>query len=253
MIPPAEWPNHGLIELENVSASYDGPTPVLDGISCTIQPGQKFTLCGRTGSGKSSLMSTLLRILPVAEGSISIDSIPIDKVPLSTLRRRLITIPQDPVLLPGTVRLNLDPFHYQQDSEIIAALKKVGLWTLIEDRGGLDAEKENVTLSKGQQQLFAVARALVQRQAQSSAVVLLDEAMSSVDSNTERVMDTVLRDEFSMCTVICIAHRTETILGADVVAVLENGRVVELGSPEELMKKDGKLKALVGGTSKAQR
>jgi ATP-binding cassette subfamily C (CFTR/MRP) protein 1 len=193
-------------------------------------------------------MSTLLRTLPVSKGHISIDSLSIDQLPLSTLRRRLITIPQDPVLLPGTVRLNLDPFHYQQDVNIISALEKVDLWELLANRGGLDGELDAVSFSKGQQQLFAIVRALLQRQAQGSTVVLLDEAMSSVDANTEKVMDKILRAEFSMCTVVCIAHRVETILSADVVAVMEHGKVVELGNPKELMEKDGKLKSLVGGT-----
>jgi ATP-binding cassette subfamily C (CFTR/MRP) protein 1 len=249
LVPNYMWPAQGLIELRNVSASY-GSTLALEDISFMIRPGQTFTICGRTGSGKSSLLSTLLRTLPINNGSITIDSVPIKHVPLSILRRRVITIPQDTVFLPGTVRLNLDPFNYQLESDTISALKKVGLWSLFEERGGLSTELDATTLSKGQQQLFALARAMLQYQVQRSAVVLMDEGMSSVDADTERIIQEILTEEFKTCTVVCIAHRMETILRADVVAVLDGGKIVELGNPKDLMeKKNSRLKSLVSGKS----
>lgn len=130
----------------------------------------------------------------------------------------------------------------------MAALERFNLWHILEARGGLDADVNGVELSKGQQQLLVLARAVLQRRAQATALVLLDEAMSSVDMETEKLINETLEGEFEDCTVICVAHRVETILKADIVVVMEKGAVVEFGEPNELMgRTGGKLRDLVSG------
>jgi ABC-type multidrug transport system fused ATPase/permease subunit len=237
--PPAFWPTGGSIEFKNVSASYDSKSPVLRNINFKILPGQRFGICGRTGSGKSTLLSTLLRILDHSDGLIAIDSVDITTIPRPTLRRRLINVPQDTLHLPGSIRLNADPLGISTDTAIITAMEKVSLWTILAARGGLNADLQVDALSKGQQQLFALARAMLQRQVQGTKVLLMDEATSSMDAESERTIRRVMKEEFQGCTVLCIAHHLETILDMDVVLVMDGGKAVEIGPPKELMAREG--------------
>jgi ATP-binding cassette subfamily C (CFTR/MRP) protein 1 len=192
-------------------------------------------------SGKSTLLSTILRILDISSGTIKIDSVDLSTVPRSIIRERLIAVPQHSTYIPGTVRLNADPFSQRTDEDIVAALTKVKLWSVLADRGGLDADFQLDSLSKGQQQQLALTRAILQK----SAVVLLDEVTSSIDAETDRILKDVMRHEFQDCTVVTVAHRPETIQDADVVAVLDGGALIEFGVPNELLKKESKLKILL--------
>ncbi|KAG0653052.1 abc multidrug transporter B [Hyphodiscus hymeniophilus] len=239
--PHEKWPSRGLIEFHNVAAAYDTASPALQGISFIITPGQKLAICGRTGSGKSTLLSTILRILDISSGIIKIDSLDLSTIPRTTIRERLITVPQHSIQIPGSIRLNIDPFGQRSDEDIISALTKVQLWSVMTDRGGLDAELQLDWLSKGQQQQLGLARAILR----NSAVVLLDEVTSNIDANTARILKDVIKEEFKDSTVIIVAHRPETILDADVVAVLDSGTLVEFGVPSELMKKESRLKYLL--------
>jgi ATP-binding cassette subfamily C (CFTR/MRP) protein 1 len=210
---------------------------VLKDINLQILPGQNIVICGRTGSGKSTLLSTLLRILPNSIGNITIDSVSLNTVPLATLRKRLITIPQDFIHLQGSIRLNADPLTSSNDADIIDVLTTVTLWTTFESQDGLSADFKLDNLSQGQQQLFALARAIIQQRAQGTAVVLLDEAMSSVDADTERTMRDVMKKQFAGCSIVNVTHKVDTILEADLVAVLDGGELVESGVPGELIEK----------------
>jgi ATP-binding cassette, subfamily C (CFTR/MRP), member 1 len=160
-----------------------------------------------------------------------------------------LSIPQDPLILTGMrLRLNVDPSGSKLDTVLIAALNRVGLWDgLFCDRpGGLDAEITAVSLSKGQQQLLALARALVVKEGKK--IVLLDEATSNVDGDTDVMMQRVMREEFKDCTVVVVAHRLDTIMGSDIIVVMEDGCVVEVGPPQDLLKKnEGKFAKLVMG------
>ncbi|TIC95348.1 ABC transporter C family member 8 [Colletotrichum higginsianum] len=240
------WPDRGVIEICDVSASYDatGPgedgktaaTRALDGISISIRPGEKIGVVGRTGSGKSSLLLALLRLLPLSSGTISIDGRPIDSLPLLPLRSALIAITQDQFILPGTVRQNLDPLGTASaagDAAVESALARLGLWDTIRDNGGLDADFAEEALSHGQRQLFFLARAILRRHV--GRVVLLDEATSSIDAQTEKMVRDLVREEFNDHTVIAIAHRLGTVADFDRVVVLDKGRVVEVGNPQDLL------------------
>lgn len=187
-------------------------------------------------SGKSSLILTLLRLVEIESGTIVINGIDISKVPREEIRTRIIAIPQDPFIFNDTVRFNADPFALATDEEIISALVKVQLWSVMEPRGGLDTQMKLQPLSQGQQQLFALARAILRKE--KSKILVLDEATSNVDPKTDKLMQRIIRDQFGTHTIITVAHRLDTIADADVVAVLDSGRLAEFGSPDELLKLD---------------
>lgn len=136
--------------------------------------------------------------------------------------------------LPGNLRKNLDPLETVDNDEIlIDALSRAGMWETISCRGGLDADFESIGLSHGQKQLFGIARALLSK----SPVVLLDEATSSVDHHSDKQAQKVLAEAFKEKTMLIVAHRLETIADLDLVVVMENGRIVEVGDPRELKSK----------------
>ncbi|GES61683.1 ABC transporter [Aspergillus terreus] len=239
---PGNWPARGAVEFRDITASYASDTtqPVLKKLSLAIQSGQKVGICGRTGSGKSSLLSALFRIIELQSGSITIDGIDLNNVSRQEVRSRLIAIPQDPFLLPGTVRFNASPADTVADEEIIKALEKVGLWEHVQTRGGLDIDIDALALSHGQQQLFCLARAMLR----SSTILILDEATSNVDGGTDEVMQRVIREEFANKTIITVAHRLRTILDSDFVVVLGHGCILEAGHPGGLLTSPSQFREL---------
>jgi ATP-binding cassette, subfamily C (CFTR/MRP), member 1 len=241
---PDSWPSQGAISIRNLSASYSpSGTSVLRGINMSILPGEKLGICGRTGSGKSSLIMTLLRLLEISQGSVVIDGIDITTIPRQILRSRLNAIPQDPFFLQGSIRFNASPFSPEHsDADIISALRKVELWALIEAKGGLAAELGEDTFSHGQRQLFCLARAILRKQ--EKGIVVLDEVSSSVDVATDRLMQRVIREELTGMTIIAVAHRLETIVDFDRVAVVSEGQVVEVGNPEVLLGRESRFREL---------
>jgi len=159
------------------------------------------------------------------------------------IRRHLTIVPQSPIQIPGTVRQNIDPLSQATDLEVDFVLQKVHLHDAIQERGGYSAEFVLDSFSKGQGQLLALARALLQK----NKIILLDEATSSVDAETDRIVKDIVRESFQDCTVITVAHRPSTILDSDIVVVLEDGKVAEVGKPEELMGRESRLKDLLSG------
>ncbi|KAE9970358.1 hypothetical protein BLS_004964 [Venturia inaequalis] len=146
--PPPEWPASGAVEFRNVSVQYDSSSHALKDLSITISPGQKIGICGRTGSGKSSLISALLGLIPPSTGSISIDGINISTLRPSLLRNSLIAVPQDPFTTPATIRSTIDPYGEHPDTAIISITKDLHIWTALESRGGLDATLFDQPLSQ---------------------------------------------------------------------------------------------------------
>ena len=229
---PPNWPTIGDVDFHQVSMKYrEGLPNVLNSISFSISGGLKVGVVGRTGAGKSSLISCLLRLVDVCEGVISIDGVDISSLPKTTLRSSIAIIPQDPVLFSGTIRENVDPFSSYSDQEIWDALSKVQLkeyvntLTDIVDEGGQN-------FSVGQAQLICVARALLSR----SKVIVLDEATAAIDVETDRVIQNALRDGFRDSTCITIAHRINTIMDSDRILVMDQGQVAEYDSPSNLLK-----------------
>ncbi|KAM0524595.1 hypothetical protein ACHAPE_000693 [Trichoderma viride] len=238
--PPADWPNRGHVVIRDLEASYgeNGDIKALDGVTLDLRPGEKIGVCGRTGSGKSSLLLSILRLLDPTFGTLSIDSVPLNTISREVIRSRLITVAQDQFVLPGTIRQNIDPSSSYPQGAIIEALQAVNLWTVIDARGGLDATFEEDMLSHGQKQLFFLARAVLKKDC--GKVVLLDEASSSLDKETEQMVRTTINTHFKNHTVISIAHHLATILDFDRVVIMDKGRVVEVGSPRELLQSPGR-------------
>ncbi|KLP15161.1 Uncharacterized protein LW94_1611 [Fusarium fujikuroi] len=240
---PDNWPG-GRIVFDEVTASYsDESQPVLRDVSLAIEAGQKVCVCGRTGSGKSSFMLSILRLLELQSGSIHIDGKDLASIPRQHIRSQITTIPQDPVSLTGTVRQNLDPEALIQADEIlIEALKKTTLWATIDTRGGLDADLSELGFSVGQRQLFCLARALLSH----SNIVLLDEPTSSVDNTTDKDVRHIIREVMQGRTVIEVTHRPDYVTDFDLAVVMKDGRVIETGDPRELLVQDSALKVLRG-------
>lgn len=242
------WPEKGEIIFDNVEMRYRAQLPlVLSGLSMHVAGGERVGIVGRTGAGKSSIMSTLFRLVELSGGHIIIDGIDISTIGLHDLRSRLAIIPQDPTLFRGTVRSNLDPFHEHTDLELWSALRQADLVpadarpdeprTKDSPRVHLDmvVEEDGLNFSLGQRQLMALARALVR----GARIIVCDEATSSVDMETDDKIQNTIATGFRGRTLLCIAHRLRTIIGYDRICVMDAGRIAELGTPLELWQRDG--------------
>ncbi|XP_077495367.1 ATP-binding cassette sub-family C member 3-like isoform X2 [Amblyomma americanum] len=232
----SSWPTQGEVEFLNYSASYrPGVLPnVLSDVTFRIRPMEKVGVVGRTGAGKSSLVLALLRMLRASQGRILIDGMDIAEVPLRKLRTSITVIPQDPSLVRGTLRMNLDPTDSHSDAEIWQALERSHLARVVSsDARGLLLETTDggTNLSVGQRQLVCLARALLR----GSKVLLLDEATSQMDGDTDRLIQATLRDAFAGSTLLTVAHRIHTVLDYDRILVLEEGRVREFDSVSALL------------------
>jgi len=233
--PPAQWPANGAINFEKLEMRYRDELPlVLKGVSFDVQAGHKVGICGRTGSGKSSLLVALWRICEPAAGRILLDGVDISKISLKRLRSSITCIPQDPILFSGTIRYNLDPFDEYSDDKLWYVLEHVKCKEFISKQGlGLDAPVEEFggNYSAGQRQMLCLARAMLR----DTKVVCLDEATASVDTETDENMQKVIAQEFSACTILTIAHRINTIIENDRVVCLDAGKLVDVDSPAAML------------------
>uniref|UniRef100_A0AAA9T645 ATP binding cassette subfamily C member 10 n=1 Tax=Bos taurus TaxID=9913 RepID=A0AAA9T645_BOVIN len=227
------WLSQGSVEFQNVVLVYRPGLPnALDGVTFRVQPGEKLGIVGRTGSGKSSLLLVLFRLLEPSSGRVLLDGMDTSQLELAELRSQLAIIPQEPFLFSGTVRENLDPRGLYEDGALWQALEQCHLSEAIESMGGLDGElgEGGRRLSLGQRQLLCLARALLT----DAKILCIDEATASVDQKTDQLLQQTISKRFANKTVLTIAHRLNTILNSDRVLVLHAGRVAELGSPAAL-------------------
>ncbi|XP_075660090.1 putative ABC transporter C family member 15 [Castanea sativa] len=234
--PKPEWPTDGRIELENLHVQYNPALPmVLKGITCTFPGEKKIGVVGRTGSGKSTLIQALFRVVEPSRGRILIDGVDICKIGLQDLRSRLGIIPQDPTLFQGTVRSNLDPLQQHSDQEIWEVIRKCRLAEIVkQDQRLLDAPvaEDGENWSVGQRQLVCLARVLLKKR----RILVLDEATASIDTATDNLIQKTIREETKGCTVITVAHGIPTVIDNELVLVLDEGNVVEYDSPAQLLK-----------------
>ncbi|XP_026089755.1 ATP-binding cassette sub-family C member 9-like isoform X6 [Carassius auratus] len=247
---PEDWPQHGEIKIHDLCVRYDSNLkPVLKQVNAHINPGQKVGICGRTGSGKSSLSLAFFNMVDVFEGKIVIDGIDICKLPLQTLRSRLSIILQDPVLFSGSIRLNLDPEHTCTDDRLWEALEIAQLKNMVKALpGGLDAvvTEGGENFSVGQRQLFCLARAFVRK----SSILIMDEATASIDMATENILQKVVMTAFADRTVVTIAHLVSSILEAEQVLVFSSGTLVESDSAPNLLAQENSLFSILVRTHK---
>ncbi|KAF7792644.1 hypothetical protein EIP86_003741 [Pleurotus ostreatoroseus] len=241
--PPSSWPDKGAIEFKDVNMAYRQGLPlVLKGVTFDVRAGEKVGVVGRTGAGKSSLLQALFRIVNLQGGSIVIDGYDIAKMGLDVLRSRLALVPQDSTLFLGTLRENLDPQGTRTDAEIISALKRAWLLpregpadTATEAKFSLDSSvsDEGANYSAGEKQLLALCRALIK----NSTIIVLDEATSNVDVETDAKIQRTIQTEFASSTLLCIAHRLNTIVYYDRILVMDAGKVAEFDTPLNLYDK----------------
>ncbi|XP_021928372.1 multidrug resistance-associated protein 5-like isoform X2 [Zootermopsis nevadensis] len=233
--PPSDWPSKGNIKFQNVTLQYRKGLPdALNNVSFSVQSGETLGIVGRTGSGKSSLIAALLRLVEVSSGKIKIDGLDIADINLEQLRTQLSVIPQDPVLFDSTIRFNLDPFESCTDDVIWEVLEKTKLRDRISNIGGqLQAcvGQGRESLSVGERQLLCLARALLR----NAKILVLDEATASIDPETEAAVQSTVQNEFKHCTVLTIAHRLSTVTSCDKILVMDKGQVFEFGTPANLM------------------
>uniref|UniRef100_A0A8C3KPA4 ABC-type glutathione-S-conjugate transporter n=1 Tax=Calidris pygmaea TaxID=425635 RepID=A0A8C3KPA4_9CHAR len=233
------WPTAGRIEFRNYSLRYRPNLELaLKRVSLTINGREKIGITGRTGAGKSTLAVGLLRLVEAAEGAILIDGIDIAQLGLHDLRTKITVIPQDPVLFSGSLRMNLDPLNRCTDADIWTALELTQLKNFVADLPDQLEYKcadQGENLSTGQKQLVCLARALLRK----AKILILDEATAAVDLETDLQIQSTLRTHFKDSTVLTIAHRINTVMDCDRILVLDNGRIAEFDTLENLIAQKG--------------
>ncbi|XP_048515444.1 ATP-binding cassette sub-family C member 4-like isoform X2 [Athalia rosae] len=248
---PKDWPSAGCLRLNDVYMRYvDDESPVLKGLTLVVRPGEKVGIVGRTGAGKSSLISALFRLAKV-EGVIEIDGIDTGTICLEDLRSRISIIPQDPVLFSGTLRSNLDPFEEFSDRQLWEALEEVELKeSVTSGANGLETRvlKGGGNFSVGQRQLVCLARAILR----NNKILMLDEATANVDPHTDALIQRTIRTKFAKCTVLTVAHRLNTIMDSDKVLLMDKGRMAEYDHPHLLLQNEyGAFNSMVRETGRA--
>ncbi|XP_058517742.1 ATP-binding cassette sub-family C member 2-like isoform X2 [Ochotona princeps] len=237
--PPLQWPSKGVVEFVNYQARYrDDLGLALHDITFQTQAEEKIGIVGRTGAGKSTLSNCLFRILEPAGGKIFIDGIDISTIGLHDLRGKLNIIPQDPMLFSGTLQMNLDPLDKCSDRELWEALELCHLKQFVQslpEKLLHEISEGGDNLSVGQRQLICLARALLRK----TKILILDEATASIDFETDNLVQSTIRKEFSDCTILTVAHRLHSVIDSDRVLVLDSGRIVEFGTPENLIRQKG--------------
>ncbi|GJQ86454.1 hypothetical protein Trydic_g10361 [Trypoxylus dichotomus] len=232
-----KWPEHGRIVFKNLCLRYNANEEnVLKNLNFTIEAGEKIGIVGRTGAGKSSIITALFQLYEV-EGSIIIDGIDTTEIPLDYLRSRISIIPQEPVLFSGTMRKNLDPFDEYSDDVLWNSLEQVELKEAISELpAGLSSSvsEGGANFSVGQRQLVCLARAIIR----NTKILVLDEATANVDPHTDVLIQRTIRKKFEDCTVLTIAHRLHTVMDSHKILVMSAGHMVEFAHPHELLQND---------------
>ncbi|XP_023819171.1 multidrug resistance-associated protein 4-like [Oryzias latipes] len=250
--PPPDWPSKGLVTFDQVSFTYsEDSQPVLHNLKAVFRPQEKVGIVGRTGAGKSSLVSALFR-LAEPQGKIYIDGVVTSEIGLHDLRQKMSIIPQDPVLFTGTMRKNLDPFHQHSDEALWNALDEVQLKSAVEElpqKLETQLAESGSNFSVGQRQLVCLARAILRK----NRILIIDEATANVDPRTDELIQKTIREKFRECTVLTIAHRLNTIIDSDRILVLDAGRIRAFAEPLVLLQDpDGIFFKMVQQTGKQE-
>jgi len=243
------WPSKGEIDVKDLCVRYREGLPLsLRGITFKIDGGSRIGVVGRTGGGKSTLVQSILRLLEAESGKIMIDGVDISSLGLHKLRCKVSVIPQSPILYGGcSLRDNLDPFHAHTDEQINSALLDSHMLNAVASlshRLDTTVAEGGLNFSVGQRQLLCLARAILRR----NKVLVLDEPTANVDSRTDTLLQEAVSKSFADATIIAVAHRLDTVIDYDKILVLGDGRVLEYGSPHELIERNGAFTSMVNDT-----
>jgi ATP-binding cassette subfamily C (CFTR/MRP) protein 1 len=254
VLPSLSWPEKGEVVIRNLTASYQqgaSASPTLNNINLHIKPGQKIAICGRTGSGKSSIVSTIFGLLNITSGCVLVDDEEVSLLEPSALCSAIMLLTQDPYFIQGSIRENLllNGTHTVSDDVIFSALEKTGLkdkLCMATGAGSSVIDRPLVPqdiLTKGEMQLFAISRALLS----DSKIMILDEPTSGLDHEADQIVQRVLWDHCTAGnrTMICIAHKLHSIIDFDTVVVVDAGHIVETGAPSALAKNEGSMFAQI--------
>ena len=229
------WPTKGEIEFIDYSTRYRPDTEIiLKNLSFKIEGSKKIGIVGRTGSGKSTMAICLFRILEALNGKILIDGIDISTLGLKKIRNNLTILPQDSTIVEGTLRYNIDPVGNYDDNTIEDVMKKIGFYYIIENNSnGLEqrVSENGNNLSIGEKQMICITRAILRK----SKIIVMDEATSSIDYQTEETILKAIDNYLKGSTIITIAHRIKTIINYDKILVLDNGTIIEYDTPQNLL------------------
>jgi ATP-binding cassette subfamily C (CFTR/MRP) protein 2 len=235
------WPTKGHIRFQNYSIKYRPESAVvLKNLNFEIMPFEKVGVVGRTGSGKSTLCLGLFRILEPFMGTVYIDDVDITTLGLQKLRSSLTIIPQDPNLMEGTLKSNIDPLNLYSKQDIKKVMEMIGFWYICESHeDGLEQliSESGGNLSVGEKQLICITRAILRR----SRIVIMDEATANIDYKTEQLIQSAIKQLLSNSTVITIAHRIKTIIDYDKILVLRDGEMIEFDDPKRLIENKNSL------------
>ncbi|KAM9978215.1 hypothetical protein ACTFIY_011957 [Dictyostelium cf. discoideum] len=247
------WPEKGNIQFNNVQVNYNSNSvPSLKDITFSVKPNEKIGIVGRTGAGKSTIANCLFRLVECSKGSILIDGVDIKTINLNKLRGSLGIVPQEPWLFSGTIRSNIDPLNQYDDETIWNYLEMVKLKNLIIEMplklNSKIQENGNNTLSYGQKQLLCLCRCLIK----NPKLLIMDEATSSVDFQTAETIKSVINENLINNTILTIAHRLDTVIDSDKIAVIDNSKLIEFDNPKNLINSNSKFRKIVNFQTKIQ-
>lgn len=243
------WPDHGSIDFQDLSVRYRSNLPLaLEDVSFKIPQGARVGIVGRTGSGKSTIVQSLFRLLEAEQGRILIDGVDVAQLGLHALRTHMSVIPQVPTLFSGcSVRENIDPFNLYSDEALRKVLKDCHMSEVINELpNGWDSlvSEGGSNFSVGQRQLLCLARAILS----DNKILVLDECTANIDRRTDQLLHEALHETFHDSTILAVAHRLDTVIENDLILVLGSGHVLEYGSPADLIRSGGAFASMVADT-----